>query len=231
MRCNVELRYQLSSCSRTAKPHGTPWSILSKWYLKMQYIPHRKHRASITKTNWFVLRKIIAVPSDNHRKSTNTLRDQNTKFPNIHGSMRWRSWLRHCATSQKVAGSIPDGVSGISNWHNPTGRTTALRSNQPLTEISTRGKGGRCVGLTLPPSCADCLEIWEPQPPGTLRACPGLYRDCITFVFYLLYITYTHTVALTRLVLVYSFCRTPQFCSINVSNGVFLLQNTTVLLD
>ena len=36
-------------------------------------------------------------------------------------------------------------------------------------------KGGRCVGLTtLPPSCADCLEILEPQPPGTLRACPGL---------------------------------------------------------
>ena len=36
-------------------------------------------------------------------------------------------------------------------------------------------KGGRCVGLTtLPPSCADCLEIWEPQPPGTLRASPGL---------------------------------------------------------
>jgi hypothetical protein len=33
----------------------------------------------------------------------------------------------------------------------------------------------RCVRLTtLPPSCADCLEILEPQPPGTLRACPGL---------------------------------------------------------
>ena len=25
----------------------------------------------------------------------------------------------------------------------------------------------------LPHSRADCLEIWEPQPPGTLRACPG----------------------------------------------------------
>jgi len=25
-----------------------------------------------------------------------------------------------------------------------------------------------------PPSCADCLEMWESQPPGTLRACPGL---------------------------------------------------------
>jgi len=44
------------------------------------------------------------------------------------------------------------------------------------------GKGGRCVGLTiLPPSCADCLVIWEPQPPGTLRTCPGLYRDCFPF--------------------------------------------------
>jgi len=37
------------------------------------------------------------------------------------------------------------------------------------------GKEGRCVGLTtLPPSCADCIEIWEPQFPGTLRASPVL---------------------------------------------------------
>jgi len=36
------------------------------------------------------------------------------------------------------------------------------------------GKGGRSVGLTtLPPPCVDCLEIWEPQPPGTPRVCPG----------------------------------------------------------
>ena len=36
-------------------------------------------------------------------------------------------------------------------------------------------KAGRCVGLTtLPPSCADCLEVWEIQPSGTLRASPGL---------------------------------------------------------
>jgi len=32
------------------------------------------------------------------------------------------------------------------------------------------GKGGRCVVLTLPPSCDDCLEIWDHQPHGTLRA-------------------------------------------------------------
>jgi len=37
------------------------------------------------------------------------------------------------------------------------------------------GKGGPYIGLTtLPPSCADCLEFWEPQTPGNLRDCPGL---------------------------------------------------------
>jgi hypothetical protein len=93
---------------------------------------------------------------------------------------RWRSWLRHCATSQKVTGSIPEGVTGIFHQHNPSGRTMALGLTQPLTKMSTRniswgGKGNWCVQLTtLPPSCANYLEIWEPQPPGTLRACPGL---------------------------------------------------------
>jgi hypothetical protein len=60
----------------------------------------------------------------------------------------------------------------------------ALGSTQPLNrngyqEYCLGGKGGRCVGLTtLPPSCADCLGIWEPEPPGALRACPALHRDC-----------------------------------------------------
>jgi hypothetical protein len=37
------------------------------------------------------------------------------------------------------------------------------------------GKGGRCVVLaTLSPSCADCLEFWEPHLAGAIRACPGL---------------------------------------------------------
>jgi hypothetical protein len=39
-------------------------------------------------------------------------------------------------------------------------------------EYFLRGKDGRCIRLTtLPPSCADCLEIWEPPLPGMLRAC------------------------------------------------------------
>jgi hypothetical protein len=85
----------------------------------------------------------------------------------------------HCATNRKVAGSIPDGVTGIFQWLNPSGRIVALVSTQPLTEmvpeILPGGKDGRYVGLTtLPPSCADCLEILEPQSAGTTRACPGL---------------------------------------------------------
>ena len=55
----------------------------------------------------------------------------------------------------------------------------ALSLNQSLTEMNTRNiywsKGGRYVRLIiLPLSCADFLEICDPQTPGTLRACPGL---------------------------------------------------------
>jgi hypothetical protein len=85
---------------------------------------------------------------------------------------RWCSRLRHFPTSRNVAGSIPDGVTGIFHWHNSSRRTVALGVNSApkrneYQEYFLRGKGGRCVGLTnLPPSCAKCL--------GTLRACPGL---------------------------------------------------------
>jgi hypothetical protein len=41
------------------------------------------------------------------------------------------------------------------------------------------GKGGWSVGLTtLPPSCADCLEIWNPK--GLSRLVMGY---CFTFTF------------------------------------------------
>jgi len=56
----------------------------------------------------------------------------------IYWGTRWRIWLRHCATSRKVAGSIPDGVIGICHWHNPSCRTMALGLTQSLTEMSTR---------------------------------------------------------------------------------------------
>ena len=58
------------------------------------------------------------------------------------GGTRWRSWLRHCATSRKVAGSIPDSVSGIFHWRKPSDRTVALGSTQPVTGITGIFSGG-----------------------------------------------------------------------------------------
>jgi hypothetical protein len=84
-------------------------------------------------------------------------------------------------------GSIPDGVTGIVNCLNPSGRTMALRLTQTLNrneyqEYLLGCKGGRYVGLTrLPPSCADCLgypaslnNILESS--GLVQACIDLYR-------------------------------------------------------
>jgi len=71
------------------------------------------------------------------------------------------SWCTVHATDHAVAqladalryeqeGSIPDGVIGIFHCHNPSGRTMALGSTQPLTEMSTRispGGGIKASGV------------------------------------------------------------------------------------
>jgi len=93
------------------------------------------------------------------------------------GGTWWRSWLRHRATRRKTAGFIPSGVAGIFHWHNPYGRTMALGSTEPLTEMSTwniswrwggGGKGGGGVGLTTPSMCRLFWNLrasnsWNPQ--------------------------------------------------------------------
>ena len=75
-------------------------------------------------------------------------------------------WLRCCATNRKVAGSIP-----------ASDHTMALGSTQPLTEMSTRRKGSRCIRLTnLPPSCAVVMKSVNLnflEPFGPLQACNG----------------------------------------------------------
>ena len=65
----------------------------------------------------------------------------------------------------------------------------ALESTQPLVKMSTRnipgGKGGRCVWLTTsPPSRAECHEIREHKPPGTLWVTSGLLRESFTFLYH-----------------------------------------------
>jgi len=79
-----------------------------------------------------VERSIPAAADDsNWRKCTSRLLDPTS----------WCSWLRHCASSRKVVGSV-----GIFHWLNPSGST------QPLTDMSTNGiscggNGVHCVGL------------------------------------------------------------------------------------
>jgi hypothetical protein len=77
----------------------------------------------------------------------------------------------------KEAGSLSD--SGIAfHLHNPSDQTiTQPIKRNKYHEYFLARKGGRCVGLiNVPPSRTDCHEIWEPQPSGTVKACPGLYE-------------------------------------------------------
>jgi hypothetical protein len=59
----------------------------------------------------------------------------------MYGGTRYRSWLRHYATSRKVKRSSPDEVD-LFNIPNPSSRTMALESTQPLAEMSTRNLPG-----------------------------------------------------------------------------------------
>ena len=89
--------------------------------------------------------------------------------PSQSRDLSWQhSWLRPCATSWKVAGSIPDWVIDAYHLRFPTGQTMALgasASNRNENQEYLVGlKGGRCLRLTtLLPSLAVCLEIWESQ--------------------------------------------------------------------
>ena len=95
------------------------------------------------------------------------------------GAVGWGTALQTC----KVAGSIPDAVTGIFHWHSPSGRTMALRSNQPLTEMSTRNiswevkaAGALCW---LPyylhvPSVLKSGSINLLEPSGPVQACNGI---------------------------------------------------------
>ena len=105
---------------------------------------------------------------------------------NVIENLRLRQLVGYCATRREVAGSIHDYITGIIHWHNPSRRIMAPRWSQPVAENSTGniswGCRRQCEGLTtLLPSCADCLEMWELQLAGALRACPGLSCDSFTF--------------------------------------------------
>jgi hypothetical protein len=123
------------------------------------------------------LKEIIAVTSQLLTWITNT-----TNPTLWRGGTRWRSWLRHCATSRKVSGSIPDGVIGIFHWHNPSSCTKALGLIQPLTKTGNRkiSWGVNAVGEygwqpyhhSLPTVLkSGSLNLLEPS--GPVQACIG----------------------------------------------------------
>jgi len=86
-------------------------------------------------------------------------------------------------TSQKVTGSIPDGVIENFHWHNPSGCTMALGLTQPLTEMSTRNiswgvkaagaQGWQPYHLRVPIFLkSGSLNLLETS--GSVRACNGI---------------------------------------------------------
>ena len=113
----------------------------------------------------------ITLPS----KAAQPLR-RNTSTPQLQqGGTRWRSWLGHCATSLKVAGSIPD-FSLTFRPHCGPGVDSASNRNE-YQEYFLGGKGGRCVVLT---TChlhvpivlkSGSLNLLEPS--GPVQACNG----------------------------------------------------------
>ena len=77
--------------------------------------------------------------------------------------------------------------SEIFHWFNSSGRTVALGSTQPLTEISTRDlpRGVKVAGAHGSQPCdlhmPTVWKSWEPQPPGAFGTYIGLYRESFTF--------------------------------------------------
>jgi len=84
-------------------------------------------------------------------------------------------WMRHCATSWKIAGSVPDCVRVMFQWQSFRPRYGSVVNPAPNRnenqEYFLGAKGGWHIGLWQP---YPLLEIWEPRPSGNLRACPGL---------------------------------------------------------
>ena len=102
---------------------------------------------------------------------------------------QWRIWSRHCTSSWKVAGLIPDG----GHWNSSLTWPFQVHCGSRVDSVSNRneyqgyllgGKGSWCIRLTtLPLSCANCLELLGASTSWSPWACADLYTDSFTFTY------------------------------------------------
>jgi len=96
--------------------------------------------------------------------------------------------MAYCESSDldfklKARISIPVGTIGIFHWHNPSSRTMAFGSTQPLTEMSTRNiswgvKAVSALGWQPyhlhVPTVMKSGSLNLLQPSGPVKACSGI---------------------------------------------------------
>ena len=92
-----------------------PLKVQQRWGLISNYSPGRKSSKYILFLHIFTTVQCTEGSNMWRIKCTYT----------TPSGTRWCIWLRHCATSRKIAGWNPDGATGIFHWHNPAEEETS----------------------------------------------------------------------------------------------------------
>ena len=125
-------------------------NALSHTKLNLQFIHTRKHIQSLIEVSRLTTYTTIPKKVESKVYAAMLLRIESFGMWHIptdiqergrggvEGYHRLKQTIHFAYIFPTVINVSPDGVSGIFQWHNPSGCTMALGSNQPLTEMSTR---------------------------------------------------------------------------------------------